>query len=135
MANNDENKEINAKVISCQDNSGDGYYEIIINKGAEDGIKSGQRFLIYEIGNEIIDPDTNESLGFLEIVKGVGEVKHIQSKMTTLRSMEKEYIQGQTIQRSSNRLWGMPSELVKQPTQEVPLPFKNVKKGDLGKLL
>ena len=40
-----------------------GDYAIIINKGYEDGVEEDMRFLIYEEGDEIKDPDTNESPG------------------------------------------------------------------------
>lgn len=63
------------------------YYTVVINKGSNDGIKSGHRFLIYSIDDEpLIDPVTNKSLGNLEIVKGTVKVKHIQDSITTLES-------------------------------------------------
>ncbi len=62
-------------------------YSVVINKGAEDGIQTFHRFLIYDIDMDpIIDPVTKKSLGNLEIVKGTAEVKHIQETMTTLIS-------------------------------------------------
>ncbi len=61
-------------------------YTLVLNKGEKDGIKVGQRFLIYSIGDEIIDPDTKESLGNLEIVKGTGRVTNLQDKMATIGS-------------------------------------------------
>ncbi len=68
-------------------------YRVVINAGAFDGIQIGQRFLIYKIGDEIVDPDTEESLGRLEVVKGVGEVTHVQDKIATLQTTEKHEIQ------------------------------------------
>ena len=70
-----------AKVVKCIDSK-----EIIINKGTNKGIKIGQEFLIYTIGEELFDPDTGDSLGNTEIVKGRGEVKHVQPKQATLIS-------------------------------------------------
>lgn len=61
-------------------------YQIVINKGNKDDINSNMRFLVYEEGEKIIDPNTNESLGNLEIPKGFFKVQHIQEKMTTLIS-------------------------------------------------
>ena len=61
-------------------------YQIVINKGLDDEINSYMRFLVYEEGEEIIDPNTNLSLGKLEIPKGFFKVQHIQQKMTTLIS-------------------------------------------------
>ena len=54
-------------------------YKLAINAGAKDQISLGQKFLIYSLSDEeIIDPDTNQSLGYLEIVKGTGIVTHVQ---------------------------------------------------------
>src|SRR5690606_9132438 len=61
-------------------------YVIIINRGSDDGIKSYMRFLVFDTGEEIIDPVTKESLGNLEIAKGFFKVKHVQEKITTLVS-------------------------------------------------
>jgi hypothetical protein len=44
-------------------------YAIIINKGYEDGVEEDMKFVIYEEGDEITDPDTEESLGRLEYYK------------------------------------------------------------------
>lgn len=73
--------ELSIKVANVRDE-----YTLILNKGSNDGIKPGQRFLIYSLGEEIIDPDTQKSLGKLEIVKGTGKVTHIQPTMATIRS-------------------------------------------------
>lgn len=60
--------------------------QIIINAGSNQGIRKGYKFLIYSLGDEIFDPDTGESLGQLETSKGVGEVTHVQAKMSILKS-------------------------------------------------
>ncbi len=59
-------------------------YEIVINKGIEDGVKSKDRFLVYCEKEEIHDPITKESLGKLEVIRGEAKVKHLQGKMSTL---------------------------------------------------
>ena len=70
------------KVVSLIDK-----YKVVINAGSNQGVKIGQRYLLYTLSNEdITDPDTNESLGFLEIVKGTGKVIHVQEKMCTIES-------------------------------------------------
>lgn len=61
---------------------------VVINRGAEHGIKYNQRFAIYELSEEdIVDPVTKESLGRLEITKGIGKVVHIQDKMSILEAL------------------------------------------------
>lgn len=61
--------------------------KLVINKGSVNGVIEGRRFLIYELSKEEIkDPHTDQSLGFLEIVKGTGKAIHVQDKMTTIES-------------------------------------------------
>jgi hypothetical protein len=61
-------------------------FKLVINKGREDGISEGERFLIYSIGEEILDPDTNKILGKLEVVKGTGKVTHVQDNISIISS-------------------------------------------------
>ena len=60
--------------------------ELIINKGSDDGVKSGQTFLVYTIGDEIVDPDTGDVLERLEVVRGTGRITHVQAKIAYLKS-------------------------------------------------
>lgn len=73
-----------AKIIHINDN----FTQFVINKGENGNIRNGMVFLIYSLGENIIDPDTGIDLGRLEIVKGEAIVHHIQEKMTTLISRE-----------------------------------------------
>lgn len=66
----------------------DDHTEFVINKGSAHGIHDGLKFLILELGEDILDPETGESLGVLEIVKGEAVVLHVQEKMATLISNE-----------------------------------------------
>ena len=60
---------------------------VVINVGTTDGVKVGQRYLIYELSDkEIVDPVTEESLGKLEIPKGTGRIVHAQDRMAVLES-------------------------------------------------
>ena len=61
-------------------------FQIVINKGYNDGIDSYMRFLVYEEGQEIFDPHSKKSLGKLEIPKGFFKVQHTQDQMTVLVS-------------------------------------------------
>jgi len=62
-------------------------YKIVINKGSRDGIKNGQRFLIYAETDELLqDPVTLEGLGNLEISKGTGKIIYVQEKWATIES-------------------------------------------------
>lgn len=71
------------KVIHVSDD----YCSVSLNAGTREGISLGDKFLVYAVSDhEIIDPDTNESLGFLEFVKGTGKVIHVQEKLCTIES-------------------------------------------------
>jgi hypothetical protein len=62
---------------------------VVINKGSEDGIRIGRRYLIYELTDEeIIDPVNKESLGYLEVPKGTGTIVSVQDHMSILESDE-----------------------------------------------
>lgn len=72
-------------------------YKLVINKGSNDGVAMTHRFLIYHLDEEIIDPDTQESLGRLEIVCGEGKPEHIQERMTTIVSTKQETRKSKTV--------------------------------------
>jgi hypothetical protein len=73
------------KVVSISDE-----FTVIINKGRESGIVIGDKFLIIGLGEIIVDPDTQEELEQLEIVRGKAVVTHVQEKISTLQSCEYE---------------------------------------------
>ncbi|MBE7707134.1 MAG: hypothetical protein E7Z88_00330 [Cyanobacteria bacterium SIG27] len=129
------NNTFPAKVVAYQDSQlemGD-YNQVIINKGKDDGIKRGQRFIVYSIGDELFDPDTNESLGCLEIVKGTGIASHVQDRMTTITTDNYKKVPKRVPKNSLyNLLTGIPStnqEYIEEFV-ETKIPFKDVKKGD-----
>ncbi len=59
---------------------------VAFNRGSNEGVKKGQRFLVYALGKELLDPETGESLGQLEIVRGTGAAVHVQDRLTTIES-------------------------------------------------
>jgi len=59
---------------------------IVINKGEHDGINKDNKFILYYLGDEIIDTRTGERLGTLEVVCGQARVKHLQERLSTLES-------------------------------------------------
>jgi hypothetical protein len=62
-------------------------YQLVINKGENSGIKEGQRMLVYNTSEEEIkDPHTGESLGYLELVRGTGTIIFVQDKIAILKS-------------------------------------------------
>ena len=63
--------------------------KIVINKGTSDKINNLMEFIVYEEGDEIIDPITNKSLGILENPKGTFKTSYIQDNLTTLVTKNK----------------------------------------------
>ncbi|MGG3802521.1 FlgT C-terminal domain-containing protein [Metabacillus fastidiosus] len=116
-----------AKVVAVLDYEG---YRLVINRGTEHGVKIGQRFLVYNVGQELFDPDTRESLGKIEEVKGKGQVTHVQEKMATIES---DQIRNErTIRKTGHSVLkpiGSEEEIIK-PLRK---PFENPERGDLVK--
>ena len=73
-----------AKVIDRQ--------TVVLNKGAQDGISEGNKFVVFSLGEEVHDPKTGESLGILEEVKGKGKVVHVQDRVCTIETYEFDMI-------------------------------------------
>ncbi len=110
-------------------------YKVVINKGEREGIKVGQKFLIYELEREEIkDPDTDEPLGHLEIVKGIGRVSHVQDRLATIISDVKEPAETRIIKRKPMSLFSVISgeeEVITSPAGLA--PFYEPKIGDKAK--
>lgn len=71
---------------------------VVINRGSAHGVKEGQRFLLYKLsGKQIIDPKTKESLGELEVLKGIGRVTQVQERMAKVESDNHEPVMPDTI--------------------------------------
>ncbi|MCB9537084.1 MAG: hypothetical protein H6704_12605 [Myxococcales bacterium] len=56
----------------------------VINLGVEKGLAAGARLVVFLPGDEIVDPDTGESLGALEEVKCHVVVEHAQPRMAVV---------------------------------------------------
>ena len=106
-------------------------YTLVINRGEADGITNGQRFLIYNLSEEeILDPETGQTLGHLEIVKGSGRVTHIQERMSTIKSDRTTSSKRKIIRRAPHYAYGEEEEIT--PSSET-IPFENARIGDKAK--
>jgi len=111
--------------------------ELVINWGADDGVKRGDVFLVYGRGPLITDPDTGKDLGRLELVRGRGEVVHVQASIATLRSLERR--SGRLLRRLVKEARGGAAWLPAQIEEEFPsdeetrLPFNRPEIGDLAR--
>lgn len=130
----DTNRDIfPAKVVKVVDR-----YQLVINRGTDDGIEVDRKFMIYTVDEEELkDPDTGESLGKLEIVKGVGIVIHAQPKISTIESSKKETGGTKKIIRTgggalTNIFGQQVHEEIIDPTDRI-IPFNDPEVGDLIK--
>lgn len=104
-------------------------FNLIINRGSDHSISKGARFLVYYIDTEeLIDPETKESLGHLEIIRGTGIATHVQEKMTTIKS-NSYTSRGRTIRRQSGAFAAISGEIIEEPEKEL-LPFDEPRIGD-----
>ena len=96
-------------------------YTIVLNRGAADGVQLNDKFLIYGLGEDVIDPETGKSLGPLEIVRGRVRVEHLQDKVCTARTDTTIKIPGRrrTIERKpTNIQYAMGSTDTKEEIEE-----------------
>jgi Flagellar assembly protein T, C-terminal domain len=63
-----------------------GNNEIVINRGRNDGVRSGMLFEVFAPeGEEVWDPDTGETLGTVEDVKAHAEVTEVKERLAVAR--------------------------------------------------
>ncbi len=104
-------------------------FRIVINRGAAHGIKDGQRFLLYKLSSEEIkDPVSSESLGYLEIPKGTGKVIHIQEQMSTIESYGTKPSEQTIVRRRPISLLNIEETITTPPSRIV--PFDSPEIGD-----
>ena len=115
--------------------------KLVLNAGTNEKIKEGYRFLIYSLGEDVLDPDTKQSLGPLEIIKGTGVVVHVQEQICTIESdME---IKGKTIQtkvkppewKQSIFMYGEGERTEIRQEDPMEKPFDNPEVGDFAKYI
>jgi|ERR1700730_7896626 hypothetical protein len=100
---------------------------VVLNKGQKDGLKINQRFLIFGLGREILDPDTNQSLGILEEVRGTGKVIHLQERMATVESDMREPTPSITKRRNPF------GDVIEEHIPAGVIGFSDLKLGDFAK--
>lgn len=106
-------------------------FTAVLNYGSNDGAEKGQQFIIYSIGDEIFDPDTHQSLGYLEIVKGVGEIIYVQPQICTISSASYKNSLP-IITHRQDQFNSFKTETVEQ-VEPKQLPFNDIKISDLAK--
>lgn len=111
-------------------------FRVVINKGSDDGLKQGDKYLVYGLGEDIIDPVTYESLGQLEIVRGRAKVVHLQARIATLESIETYTTPGKKrlVKRDGlNALMGYGNEEITEGSETHQDELKSPTLGDLAR--
>lgn len=62
--------------------------QVTLNRGEGTGVSVGQQWDVYALGEEIIDPDTGESLGADEIKIGQIEISRVNAKLSYAELIE-----------------------------------------------
>lgn len=78
-----ETLNANVKVVKVVSNK-----QLIISVGKREGVNFNDKCEIYEVGDELFHPDTDESLGCYEIPKGTGKITHVMEKMSIVDFIE-----------------------------------------------
>ncbi len=108
-------------------------YTVVINRGSDDGIQKGHNFLIYGIEDEVIDPETGESLGCLEVVRGRGSVTHVQPRMATIKASQRS--PSKVIKKKGMGVWALGAEVIEESNEGTIIPFEEAIAGDHAKPL
>lgn len=65
-------------------------FKVVVNAGSNDFIKDGDFLEVYQPGQEVIDPDTGESLGALDFIKAKLRVVNVFPKMCVCENRDTE---------------------------------------------
>jgi len=65
-------------------------YTVVINRGYEHGVEGGMCFIIYTIGDEIIDPENGMSLGEFEYVKAKVKTTYVTERYSVAETYEQD---------------------------------------------
>lgn len=107
-------------------------YRCVINWGSNDEVSLGDRFIIYGLGDTLKDPETGEDLGRLEIVRGKAKAAHVQPRLATLETYERDALPGKRVIRRSPFLSAL-GEQVEEVGQTEQSMFRGVEVGDYAR--
>ncbi len=62
--------------------------QVTVNRGTGTGIKVGQVWDVYSVGEPLVDPDTGENLGAEEILVGRVKINKVNSRFSTGQALE-----------------------------------------------
>jgi hypothetical protein len=107
-------------------------FRVVVNIGYENGIKNNMKFVIYELGERIFDPDTGLIIDQLEIIKHKIKVTQIQEKFSIMKSDEYEPDIFKTVLMSGDfQSKTIPLSTDEKPSKSSEKEYKKIKIGDL----
>lgn len=62
--------------------------QVTLNRGAGGGVETGQVWNVFALGDELVDPDTNEMLGREEVLIGKVRVISVRDRLSTAEVIE-----------------------------------------------
>lgn len=81
---------IEAKVARVLNNT-----DLALNKGEQDGVEVGMKFAVLsDVGEEILDPDTNEVLDSIQVAKTVVKIVHVTPRSSVGRTFRSRTTSG-----------------------------------------
>ena len=96
---------------------------IVLNIGRENGVFMDDKFVVFDLGEEVLDPETGENLGKLEDIKGKGKVIHVQNHLCTIETYE--FDMAPTASNPSKSFRGRKGDFYRD--------FANVQRGDYAR--
>lgn len=106
---------------------------LVVNCGLEDGVKKGDKMQICGVGATIVDPETKEELGHLDIVKAKLNVSEVYEKMSVC---ETPYVSTYFSTLLSTPLFNSTQEKMDvEPTEILGDGDKTIRVGDIAKLI
>lgn len=103
--------------------------KIVVNYGKEHNAKSGDKLEIFQVGEEVFDPDTNEILGTLEIIKAEIKVKNVYEKMSLCESDEYTRINSSTLSNFNSTIAALSHGLTKTEQKALNVNTKEITGG------
>jgi Flagellar assembly protein T, C-terminal domain len=64
--------------------------KVVLAAGAQEGVLEGMQFAIYELGDVILDPETQQPLGQLELHKARVKVSQVQEHLSVATTLSRQ---------------------------------------------
>lgn len=82
---------------------------LVVNRGQEHGVMEGMRFAILNShGQEILDPETGDSLGSVDVDKTIVKVVRVQPRLSVCRTFRKFTTPGGPLWSGGMAQWAQP---------------------------